>query len=59
MCADQRFDPALQNRIETYVSPSTAPLSDTQAMGIGAYNRRILDRGRPVYPERYIPLDGR
>ncbi len=54
-----RFDPALQNRIETYVSPSTAPLSDTQAMGIGAYNRRILDHGRPVYPERYIPLDGR
>ncbi|MGB5819502.1 MAG: DNRLRE domain-containing protein [Saonia sp.] len=46
-----RFDENLQNRIRNHYTLSSVRSREWQAMGIAALNRKILDDGRPVYPE--------
>lgn len=48
-----RFNQELQNRIRKYYNPISMKHKTTQAMGIAALNQKILEDGRPVYPEQY------
>jgi len=48
-----RFDEKLQVRLESYFTTQSVRYKTTEAFGIGALNRKILDDGRPVYPEEY------
>ena len=51
-----RFNEALQSRMDTYYTLSAVLKKDSNAMGVGLYNRTLLDNGRPVYPENYTPF---
>lgn len=48
-----RFNQELQNRIKKYYNPITMKHKTAEAMGIAALNQKILEDGRPVYPEQY------
>ena len=48
-----RFSEKLQSRIERYYTIKTVRYKTSQAFGTGALNRKILNDGRPVYPENY------
>ncbi|MEM8509770.1 MAG: DNRLRE domain-containing protein [Bacteroidota bacterium] len=51
MIAVGRFDESLQARIRQYYNPKSVNYQESQAMGIAALNRKILNDGVPVYPE--------
>ncbi|QWX84805.1 hypothetical protein H0I23_03955 [Cellulophaga sp. HaHaR_3_176] len=48
-----RFNETLQERIEKYYTIKAIPFRESQAMGVIANNRKILDDGKPFYPEEY------
>lgn len=51
------FIPSFQARLETYMTPSSSSYMKWFQMAQVLYNRKILDEGRPMYPENY-PLAG-
>lgn len=48
-----RFNQTLQDRLEKYYTIRAIPFRDAQAIGVIANNRKILDDGKPFYPEEY------
>ncbi|KQC29333.1 hypothetical protein [Flagellimonas eckloniae] len=51
MIAVGRFDESLQARIHSHYNTSKVNYQESQAMGIAAMNRKLLNDGRGVYPE--------